>query len=121
MDIADIKVGSLYKIDLGHVYRNLPPQVGSTASSDFCAKYKTWGQVSGNIVKVLSKSIDIMFCIISDPDTTWANIRPSFFSHQLAPDNKSAAGTKAVVVPAKCQCNIWISGCKCGAFKAEKK
>ena len=111
---SNIKVESICLIRLHAIHLNLSTKVDAP-SADFSTKYPTWGLVDNKLVAVLEVlSGLIKFRVVGDPTSCWATARPEFFQPQdaLALPEDSAT---------KCQCDVWITGCKCGTFKDEQK
>ena len=111
---SDIKVESICLLRLNAIHLNLSTKIDGP-SVNFSTKYPTWGLVDNKLVAVLEVlSGLIKFQVVGDPASCWATARPEFFQLQDALTLSEEPATR-------CQCDVWITGCKCGIFKNEQK
>lgn len=93
-------------------------------SDEFSDKYLYWDMVSGKEIYISKKnpedSEEITLYVVDYGPTHWVTAVPGFGAARCDWDNFlqpfPQQATKSV-----CQCNLWISGCKCGAFKKEQQ
>ena len=117
MKIEDIKVGERYQLTFKPDVAKTKVADASCNSAEFVLKYldTLMKEHQDKLVVVLRNPTKhsppaVRFHFETDPPTCYCTIYPKFFKPLVAKSNSTSA----------CQCNLWISGCKCGAFKAEQ-
>ena len=116
MKLEDIKVGEHYLFVLRtksskglQFFNKYPPKAQN--SDLFYKKFPNWDRLVGKEVEILFLYPDgkVNFFPIDYGHACWAIVPAEFFQPLLQHAAKPV-----------CQCNLWITGCKCGAFKAEQ-
>jgi len=119
MKIEDIKPGIHYRFKLPQSNSlALPIKYPATVkhSKLFSDKFPSWHDTDGAEVSILkigraAIAAIVTFYRVDEGPYCWAVATSEFFQPIFQPIQ--------AVKPA-CQCNIWMTGCKCGAFKAEQ-
>lgn len=111
MKIDDIKVGETYTLHFENATSSIRRHRDN--SEEFVNKYKgiRWSTLQGKrvvILKIIKQYA--RFHLEDDPPTHYTALAANYF--------KPILGSSSLRVV--CQCNIWITGCKCGVFKAEQ-
>lgn len=109
----EVGVGGRYYVDFKGRFRGSRTALSNFTSESFIEKYRLWDEIDGKEIEILNKgssqNIDIEFCVVGDDPSLKARMRSDFLF--LRKESKTLTS---------CGCDIWITGCKCGAFKAEK-
>lgn len=112
MEVDDIIVGETYEIRLIGHHGLVKDFSGRNQSDSFTKKYSNirWNELNLYKAVIIEKSAsfrDIVKIVIKDdPPECWALFNVCYL--------------EPMPTPSICNCDIWISGCKCGVFQKEK-
>jgi hypothetical protein len=121
--IEEIKIGDTYQLfftpKVSQVQITLSPGPNKQAimTPGFFNSYgnTSWGDYQNHRVVIIDKTSHFPpgICFHFEKDTPDINctIYPDYFTPLNSLSNQKSS----------CHCNVWISGCSCGAFKAEQK
>jgi len=111
MIINDIKIGGTYTLHFESVTANIREHHDN--SEEFVSKHGgvNWSTLQGKRIVILKRiGLRARFHLEDDPPTYYTALSANYFKLILGSSSFRVA----------CQCNLWISGCKCGVFKAEQ-
>lgn len=126
LSINDLKTGKIYTVDFSGVH-NARKIDASNATDKFRTRYPTWRSISAKRVLILDKVEKVeahrtvhcaKFAVLPinrseqnklTDDGEWCLSSSGYF--------RKCTNPPPVTV---CSCDIWITGCKCGAFKTEQ-
>lgn len=127
--IDDIEVGKIYVADFSGITTQIPPK---NATQPFIKKYSKWSDLTGKRVLVLEKTT----ASASSPYTSAKAVIPvlkfAVMPINTPEQNKIDTSGEWCLCSARylykqqtknhasCTCNLWITGCTCGIFKAEQ-
>lgn len=127
VEAKDVVIGKCYRVDFSNVTSPVDPH---SATTDLRKRFPLWTDMDGKIVRVIGQGKVIQipcfkFEVLPAPQGNntnssgeWALCSPSYFN-ELA---KQPATVSHGLPPANnvCNCNIWVTGCTCGAMARER-
>lgn len=130
---SQIKVGDIYLVDF--VGANSMVISKNNATNRFRQRFPKWGDVSGSQVRAVGWDSSahsrkcVKFVVLPEPQGNtlddkgeWCLATANYFSP--LPVGTAPQPTNILAPPAPtnvCNCNIWVSGCTCGAMAQERK